>query len=199
MDDEAIQDRRSLERRLEMLRLPVVALRRGGRLLIPRDDADWERVPRAVGVSPDQQMTAVWNCRRDPRRRLVTVHDGGAPDIFDCYALNVTGETAWTCAFTDFHLVSAQGDRVTDHGPAPHQGAHLLLVDGPVAALVGRPGPEYDLITVFGQPLDRPPRRLVQPDGMELRITGSAGRGPELHIVDRISWYRTDLDQLTQR
>jgi hypothetical protein len=39
----------------------------------------------------------------------------------------------------------------------------------------------------------------VLPDGLELRITGAACRGPELHIVDRLSWYRADLDQLAQR
>ena len=72
-----------------------------------------------------------------------------APEIFDCYALNVAGETAWTCAYTQFHVVSACGDQVTDFGRAPYRSAHLLLVNGGAGALIGGPGPEYALVTSF--------------------------------------------------
>ena len=305
------RDRASLERRLEILRLPVVALRRAGFLIPSGTDPEWERTPRTVGVGPDHWALAVWPSHDDARRKLVTVHDGGrdpvrsvvldgcldptfvqplpdgrillvrarrrpgdtnaeiwtddgrleragdfgdaiedvvttpagdiwvsyfdeamggsgpqqnglarfggdlrpvwlypgpptAPQIFDCYALNVVGETAWTYADTGFHLVSATGDRFTDHGVAPRRSAHGLLVDGRAGALLGGPGPGYDLVTGFrieagGVVADGLPRRLVLPDGMEVRDARSAGRGPELHVVIRGSWYRADLGQLAQR
>ena len=300
-------DRAALRRRLEVLGLPVVALRRAGFLNPSRSDPDWTRAPQAVGVGPDQRVVAVWNHRHDARRRLVTIHDGGrypvgsvvltgclepsfvqplpdgrillvaarnrgganaevwsadgrqehvgdlgdaiegvlttatgeiwvgyfdeamggsgpqghglarfssdlqpvwlypgpptAPEIFDCYALNVAGETAWTCAYTQFHVVSACGDQVTDFGRAPYRSAHLLLVDGGAGALIGGLGPEYDLVTSFriteGQAVaSGSPQRLVLPDGMELRGFRSACRGPNLHVIIRGAWYRTDLDQL---
>ena len=124
------------------------------------------------------------------------------PEIFDCYALNVAGETAWTCAYTQFHVVSACGDQVTDLGRAPYRSAHLLLVDGGTGALIGGPGPEYDLVTSFriteGQTVaSGSQQRLVLPDGMELRGFRSACRGSDLHVIIRGAWYRTDLDQLT--
>jgi len=122
-------------------------------------------------------------------------------DIFDCYALNVSGETAWTCAYTGFHLVSACGDHATDHGKAPYRSAHMLLVDGSAGALTGGPGPEYDLVTGFqitpeGLVTSGSPRRLVLPDGMELRDVRSTCRGPDLYVIIRGTWYRTDLDQM---
>ncbi|WP_203383153.1 hypothetical protein [Paractinoplanes ovalisporus] len=127
--------------------------------------------------------------------------DSPLPSIFDCFTLNVTAETAWTCAYTDFHLVSASGTQATDHGRAPYQGAHMLLVDGRRGALIGGYAPEYDLITRYrttpdGPVTDGPPRRLVLPDGMELRDFRATARGPELHIFIRTTWYRADLDSL---
>lgn len=124
-----------------------------------------------------------------------------APKIFDCYALNVAGETAWTCAYTHFHLVSAGCDQVIDHGPVPYRSAHLLVVDATTGALMSGPGPEYDLVTGFqiapdGVVACGSPRRLVLPDGMELRGFRSACRGPDLHVIIRGAWYRIDLDQL---
>ncbi|GAA2706062.1 hypothetical protein Apa02nite_066300 [Actinoplanes palleronii] len=71
------------------------------------------------------------------------------PEIFDCYAVNVAGETAWTCAYTEFHLVSACGERAADHGQSPYRSAQRLLIDGRTGALLSGPGPEYDLISGF--------------------------------------------------
>lgn len=123
------------------------------------------------------------------------------PDIFDCCALNVTGETAWTYAYTWFHLVSACGDRATDHGKAPHGSAHMLIVNDATGTLIGGYGPEYDLLTGFrvtpdGVVANGSQRRLVLPDGMELRNYRTACRGPELHVIIRGAWYRANLDQL---
>jgi hypothetical protein len=302
------REQASLQRRMEVLRLPVVPLRHAGYLIPSRTDPQWDRTPQAVGVGPDNQALAVWASRDHPPRRLVTTHDGSrepvhsiqldgclkprfvqplpdgrillvrsrnpgganaevwtadgqreqqddlgdaiedlsttptgaiwvgyfdeamggdgpqahglarfTPDlkpawlyplsddlltIFDCYALNVTADTAWTCAYTAFHLVSVGHDQPTDHGQAPHRGAHALLTDGSVGALIGGHGPEYDLVTPFHLATQHlapagEPRRLVLPDGLEVRGGRTFCRGPELHTFIRGSWYRTDLGQLT--
>ncbi|MBT8224290.1 MAG: hypothetical protein KJO75_02130, partial [Dactylosporangium sp.] len=54
-------DRAALRRRLQVLGLPVVALRRAGFLNPSRSDLGWERAPQAVGVGPDQRVVAVWS------------------------------------------------------------------------------------------------------------------------------------------
>jgi hypothetical protein len=137
--------------------------------------------------------------------RPVWLYPGAAgpavPDIFDCYALNVVGETAWTCAYTHFRLVSARGDTATDHGRAPYESASLLLVRGRTGALIGGYGPDFDLaqgfrLTPDGPVADGPPVRLVLPDGMEVRGDTSVCRGPELHVFINTAWYRADLDLL---
>ncbi|MEU4770864.1 hypothetical protein [Micromonospora sp. NPDC023644] len=126
------------------------------------------------------------------------------PEIFDCYALNLADETAWTCAYTQFHLVSVTGDTPTDHGPAPYRSAHALLTDGTTGAFIRGYGPEYDLVTPFQidaatvTPAGEP-TRLVLPDGMEVRGARTFCRGHELHVIIGTSWYRTDLGLLSQR
>ena len=64
----ADHDRAALQRRLEVLRLPVVPLRRHGHLR-PTDLAEWRGEPEAVGVGPDGTAHAVWVHHRDPRRK----------------------------------------------------------------------------------------------------------------------------------
>jgi hypothetical protein len=70
------RDQASLERRLEVLKLPVVPLERHG-FLEPANRADMEHAPEAVGVGPDGTAFAVWSHRRDSRRKQVTWHLGG--------------------------------------------------------------------------------------------------------------------------
>lgn len=127
--------------------------------------------------------------------------DAGLPFILDCYALNVQGERAHCCAYTEFHLVSVEGDRPIDWGAAPYRSAHSLLVQGSDGALMNGPGPEYDLVTPFRLHKDRietagPQCRLVMPDGMEAQRLQSTCRGPDLHAFRRRTWYRTSLDHL---
>ena len=127
---------------------------------------------------------------------------GGLPAIADCYALNVAGETAYCCPYTDFHLIAVTGGRATDLGPVPARGATRLLVDGDRAALIGGYGPEYDLITPLriaasGIEPDGPPSRMVLPDGLEIPRARSSCRGPDLDLITSIgSWYQLTLDDL---
>lgn len=126
----------------------------------------------------------------------------GLPWIADCYSLNVTGESAWCCPYTSFHLISVQGDRAVDHGPAPSRGASQLLVSGRHAALIGGYGPNYDLITPLrltadGVEATGAQQRLVLPDGLELPPSWYTCRGSDLHVITRYgAWYRLSLDDL---
>ncbi len=58
-----------------------------------------------------------------PQWRYPQARQTDLPVISDCYALNVAGEAAWTCAYVDFHLVNVDDARAVDHGPAPVSGA----------------------------------------------------------------------------
>jgi hypothetical protein len=60
--------------------------------------------------------------------------------VLDCYALNVSGETAYMCACGSFHLVSVTGDEARDHGAVPVRGAHGIVVADDRPVLVGEYG-----------------------------------------------------------
>lgn len=121
------------------------------------------------------------------------------PPMHDIYAMNVSGETAWTCAYSDFHVVSITGGNVTDWGPAPARGPHALLVDGSRGALVGGYGAEYDVVTPVAITPDGVaraghPGRVVMPDGLEVPRTRWQCRGPNAHLQHWSSTYRLELD-----
>jgi hypothetical protein len=127
---------------------------------------------------------------------------GELPPVFDCYALNVAGETAYCCPYTDFHLVAVTGGRGRDLGPVPVRGASRLLTDGDRVVLAGGYGPDYDLITPLritagGIAPDGPPSRMVLPDGLEIPRARSCCRGPDLHLITSTGgWYQLSLDDL---
>lgn len=129
---------------------------------------------------------------------------GGLLPVADCYALNVTGEMAYCCPYTHFHLIAVTGSHSQDLGPAPVRGAARLLADGDRAALIGGYGPEYDLImplriTASGVEPDGPPSRMVLPDGLEIHRTRSSCRGPDLHLITGTgTWYHLSLDDLSR-
>ncbi len=72
----------------------------------------------------------------------------GLPYISDCYTLNLDGETAHFCPYTDFRIQSASGDKVTDWGASPYRSAHDMLVRGADRALLSGWGSEYDVVTL---------------------------------------------------
>jgi hypothetical protein len=128
--------------------------------------------------------------------------DSGLPPISDCYSLNVAGETAYFCPYTEFHILSATGNQVTDWGPSPYRYAHHLLRRGPDLALISGSGPEYDVATMLrisrgGQPQAGAQCRVVLPDGMETHGLRYIARGGDLHAFDQSTWYHIDLDSLS--
>ncbi len=113
--------------------------------------------------------------------------NAGLPSVFDCYTLNVLGGVAWTCPYTDFHLISIDADAAVDRGKSPYQGASVLLIDGERGVLIGGYGPNYDLVVPFelttgGAVATGNMGRVVMPDGLEVRGGGWSCRGNQAHV-----------------
>lgn len=118
--------------------------------------------------------------------------------ISDCYALNVAGETAWTCYYTGFPVVRVHDGAVTGWRNDV-TGARALAVEGSRIALLGGHGPDRDRLTVGVLGGDRfhvtGQYRVVLPDGGHLPPSAQAvGRGPDLHVLTDDDWYRLDLE-----
>ncbi|MFI5839497.1 hypothetical protein ACIA8K_07255 [Catenuloplanes sp. NPDC051500] len=157
------------------------------------DEALGSRGPGAHGlVRFDDTLATTW----------LYPFDAGLPTILDCYALTVTGETVWHCAYSGFHIGSVRGGHAADHGEAPRHSATALLIEGRHGALAGGHGAEYDLVTPFRLDPDGivphgPARRLVLPDGMELHGVRTVTRGATLHVFRHTGWWRIALGELT--
>ncbi|MET8837551.1 hypothetical protein ABZV78_27060 [Micromonospora sp. NPDC004540] len=122
--------------------------------------------------------------------------------ISDCYALNVTDESVWTCYYTDYPIVQIRQDSVA--GWRNHiSGAKALAVSGTRVGLLGGYAPQQDRLVV-GELADQAMRvvgeyRLVLPGGAPLPPQVTAiGRGPVLHLITAEHWYRLPLGELTR-
>ncbi|MET9262212.1 hypothetical protein [Amycolatopsis sp. NPDC004079] len=121
-------------------------------------------------------------------------------NFLDCYALNVDGDTAWTCYYTDWPVVRIRDDGVTGWTNGI-SGAIALAVRGSRVALYGGYEPLRDRL-VAGVLDDGRFRvtgeyRLVLPDGHEVpRQARVFGRGADLHLVTGDDWFRISLDDL---
>jgi hypothetical protein len=120
--------------------------------------------------------------------------------IDDCYALNVDGETAWACYYSDFPVVRADGDDLTGWRNDIASGVRALAVSDRRVALFGGYGPDHDRLVVGelgGKRVrHRGEYRLVLPDGSPLPTARVFGRGPTLHLLADTVRYRLDLDDI---
>lgn len=123
--------------------------------------------------------------------------------ISDCYALNVDGETAWACYYTDFPIVRIHGDSVSGwHNDVG--GARALAVDGARVALLGGYRAERDRLAVGvlegGSFHLTGEYRVSLPDGGPIPAgVRLAGRGADLHLITDNDWYRVSLDDVPER
>lgn len=121
--------------------------------------------------------------------------------ISDCYALNVDGDTAWTCYYTDFPVVRIHDGAVTGwHNDVG--GVKALAVGGSRVALYRGYGDDRHRLVLGELSGDRlhptGEYRLVQPDGSPLpRAAQVFGRGPDLHIVVDDTWLRLALEDIS--
>ncbi|MER6775033.1 hypothetical protein ABT389_35525 [Streptomyces bacillaris] len=76
-----------------------------------------------------------------------TSDSASIPGLFDCYALNVSGTTAWACTYTDFPLVEIRPDRPVRVWPNHVRGAKAVAIHGERVAFYGGYGEEVDRLT----------------------------------------------------
>lgn len=130
--------------------------------------------------------------------------DAAASSIDDCYALNVTGETAWACYYSDFPVVKVEDGEVTTWRNDLAHGARSIIVDDYRVGLAGGNRPVRDRLVV-GELSDGDARaagryRLVLPDGQPLPDgVRMVGRGTDLHVFRGTDWYRLCLTDIPPR
>ena len=120
--------------------------------------------------------------------------------ISDCYALNVHGEQAWACYYTDFPVVRVRDGAVSAWRNTV-SGARALITDGFRVALAGGYRDEHDRLavgTVGDEALHvTGTYRLVLPGGGQLPPSAQQfGRGPDLHVLAGGDWYRLGLEDV---
>ncbi|MFE5046125.1 hypothetical protein ACFRAI_07185 [Streptomyces sp. NPDC056637] len=120
--------------------------------------------------------------------------------ISDCYALNIDGDTAWACYYTDFPIVRVRDDVVTSWRNSV-AGATALAVKDAHVALLGGYGPHHDRLSVGTLDSEdlrvTDEYRIVLPDGSPLpKRTQVIGRGPDLHVLSGDDWYRLGLEDI---
>jgi hypothetical protein len=122
----------------------------------------------------------------------------GADWISDCYALNVSGHTAWACTYTGFPLLEIGAGHAIRVRKNPVQGVKGLAVHGDRAVLFGGYGEDHDRLVDC-----RLTDGAVRPVA-EGRLLGSGGgrldrrrlvcRGPRLYVQEPPGTEWTVLD-----
>ncbi|MEU8487547.1 hypothetical protein [Streptomyces sp. NPDC048641] len=117
--------------------------------------------------------------------------------ISDCYALNIDGDTAWACYYTDFPVVRVRDGAVRAWRNSVG-GATALAVQDSRVALFGGYGPHRDRLcvgTLGSEDLRITAEyRIVLPNGQPLpERTQVIGRGADLHVLSGKNWYRLAL------
>lgn len=135
---------------------------------------------------------------------------GGAAVIDECGSLNLVGDIVWTCPYSEYPLVRIDGESL-DVWHARDRGD----VDNFAAVLVSAQD-EPDSVAVVAEGWSHHPGRVVVgrlgadevesvgarvlrlPDGSALpKDAQIVGRGPNLHVIHGLDWYRIELDDLT--
>ncbi|MGV9641138.1 hypothetical protein [Streptomyces sp. NPDC003514] len=129
--------------------------------------------------------------------------EASIPGLFDCYALNVSGTTAWACPYTDFPLVEIRPDRIDRPVRVwanRVRGAKAVAVHGERVAFYGGYGEEEDRLA-----LGEVPETSVEPTGFGLLTLpdGSlpgrrrvVGRGSRIYVQAQpfTTWAVFDLN-----
>ncbi|MCL6669304.1 hypothetical protein [Streptomyces panaciradicis] len=119
--------------------------------------------------------------------RLTWTSDGaGIPGLFDCYALNVSGTSAWACPYTDFPLVEIRADRPVRVWANRIRGAHAVAVHGDRVAFYGGYGEESDRLA-HGELTEASVEptgvgRLTLPDGSAPGRRRVVARGSRIYV-----------------
>jgi hypothetical protein len=115
--------------------------------------------------------------------------------IADCYALNVVGQTAWSCTYTDFPVACTGGNLGQRIWPTNLRGASAIAVDYPDVLVAGGYSEDGNRIVLL---------RLAEQDAKvrgewrlpfevqerRLQVDFLEGRGDELHVIHDGAWHR---------
>ncbi|MEU5002355.1 hypothetical protein [Streptomyces sp. NPDC021622] len=154
------------------------------------------------GVFGDDELSGpglrCWSAEGEPLWAYEAVE--GAGEIYDCYALNVSGDGVWACAYDDFALLEIDPDRMdgtdgthgSDRTVRPRlnsvAGAHALAVWAGRAMFVGGYGDDRDRLVdaVVTHDRVRPVStgRLVRPDGTPLGRRRTVSRGRRVYVQE---------------
>ncbi|MFD7389261.1 hypothetical protein ACFV46_12420 [Streptomyces sp. NPDC059852] len=142
--------------------------------------------------------------RWSPTGHLYWTSDGARiPGLFDCYALNVSGTTAWACPYTDFPLVEirpGRTDRPVKVWANRVRGAKAVAVHGERVAFYGGYGEEQDRL-VHGEVTETSVEPtdvglLALPDGSLPGRRRVVGRGSRIYVQAQpfTAWAVFDLN-----
>ena len=123
--------------------------------------------------------------------------EGGS--IIDAYALNVSGETAWSSYYTDFPIVRIKSGSITTWRGGV-RGVQALIIGEGRCALIGGYGADQSRILIgFLTAEGFVPEStgvLTLPGGAELGRCRIVGRGAELHVFVGNRWFKTTIADL---
>jgi hypothetical protein len=119
----------------------------------------------------------------------------GAPDIADCYALNVDDREAWACYYTDFPLVRI-ADGVMTSWKTELAGLRAFAVgQGRVLAVGGYSARDRVVLAAITD-AGRVERLAEYKLRARFREAVVIGRGGTLHVFDGPRWHRMDVADL---
>jgi hypothetical protein len=128
--------------------------------------------------------------------------DDGRFPVDDYEALNVDGETVWSCCYNGYSIARLTDQHVTYWRNRQEFWATALMVGADRCALIGGlhpTGRRRVLVGLLAEDQYEPTREwlLTLPDGKPLPPgTPHTGRGAELHVFVDTGWYRLGLDDL---
>ncbi len=127
----------------------------------------------------------------------------GLGHVVDCYALNVVGEDAWACYYTDFPIVRVRPDGSSVGWLSDARGPHSLVVSaGETVGLIGGYDGLFDRITLVDISDDavapsKATYQLTIPDSSELPSDAYViGRGHRVHVFAHDRWFSLEIDGL---
>jgi hypothetical protein len=153
------------------------------------DEGGLEEPPSAYGIAAF-----------DEQGRLIK-HAPSEATIFDCYALNVSGDTAWTCTFTDFPIWKLGNERERTW-PTNLSGTRALAVSYPHVLAAGGYKDAANRVVLLRLDDRRAETlgewRLPFGAGDPAVVSLIDGRDDELHVVCDHQWHRWRVRELVE-
>jgi hypothetical protein len=151
----------------------------------PNPDGSWP-VSSAGLAQFSAEGEVLWRFNSDDERGLV---------IDDCYALSLSGSTAWICPYRGFPIIRIDRGKVACWRNEVH-GARALAVEGDLVLLAGGPNADRLALVRLQEREARLVGELKLPALAEPGVRLVAGRNEMLHIVRENMWTRICVDDV---